>query len=145
MPVNDGSGFGYLSFRKRDRGQSAPSRLGFWSVFGAVLLALSVQTLVVRVLDRLDARRAIAELADIQRAAEAEIRVYESMLTDAEARGIFANPAPRTPARPVPAYPGHVSAKAQGAPFACISGRIYQRVSGGWNYAGPGSCRATSE
>ena len=140
MPVNDGSDFAQVRFRSGPRPAAEPARLGFWGIFGAVLLALFVHSLAVGAFTRWENARVIAAL-------EAETRAYEAELTAAEKRGVFAQPppAPRAPAPPLPAYPGHVTARAQGAPFACISGRVYRRVAGGWTFDGGGACRATSE
>lgn len=145
MPVNDGSDFGQVRFRSRTRPAAEPAKLGFWGIFGAVLLALFVHSLVVGAFTRWELRREVAALERMTDAANEELRGYEALLDEAERRGVFAEPARPARRPPLPAYPGHVTARAQGAPLACISGRVYRRVAGGWTFDGGGACRATSE
>lgn len=135
MPVNHGSDYSKLEFRNSSKRPATAATFGFWHVFAAVLLALVVHSLMVWAVSIWQIKQVSAEL-------DAEITKMEAEFPLPE----VVRPArPAQPAAsPVPALPGTIRAREQGAERACINGRIYRRLSNGWDHIG-GRCRATSQ
>lgn len=142
MSAGGGSDYGNLRFRAR--AEQVP-RTGLWhifaTVFAAVLLALVVHSLMIWAVSGWQMRKLSSELdAEISKL-KAEFSVPDVVRPAGPSRP--ARPV-RQAAPPVPALPGPIEARAQGAERACVSGRIYRRLSNGWDHIG-GSCRATSQ
>lgn len=139
MPFNSDSFSDQVTFRKSTRASASVKPLGFWGVFGAVGLALLLQTAIERALAEWDARRVVTQM-------QAELERMESELDAALASGVFAElgRSSSRPAARIPRYPGPISARAQSATHACVNGRTMRRLSNGWTDIGE-RCRATSQ
>lgn len=136
----------YRPYRHSQR-QAAPSPLGFWSICGAVLVALLVHSLIVGVIVELRVRAYIAELdAEIAKlgASFEPADVIDPPRTPQSSTQPAGRRSSPTVAGPVSALPGTIRAREIGSDRACINGRIYRRLSNGWDHIG-GHCRATSQ
>ncbi|MGY0559483.1 hypothetical protein ACW7G2_01980 [Luteimonas sp. A277] len=131
---------GFAGVRFRDRVEAPRAALGFWSVVGAVLIALLAHSLIIGLIVDWQVKRYIADLDAKMSALVSDWP--QSIIADVPP--VAQRSAPRAQARSAPALPGTIEARRTGADRACINGRIYRRLPNGWDHIG-GRCRATSQ